>query len=82
MQFCLEKYGVNRGIYNTIDEWFYDQGIEDIIERRKEILRFLEFVENQYEKKNEKRKFGKGGLKISLQDYYFPSYKGVTSKVV
>jgi hypothetical protein len=30
---CFEVYGINRGVYNTIDYWFYENGIKEIEEK-------------------------------------------------
>ena len=68
IQLCIENYGINKGIYNTIDAWFYEQGIKNILERRRNILLFLEFVN---ENRKTKKKFGNGGLSIKLQQYFF-----------
>lgn len=72
-QLCHKEYGLNKGIYNTIDSWFYNQGINNILERRKNILFFLEFLEGKVETKNLRPKFGNGGLTIKLQDYFLHS---------
>ncbi|HZH61819.1 MAG TPA: hypothetical protein VEY70_20045 [Metabacillus sp.] len=72
-QLCHKEYGLNRGIYNTIDSWFYNQGIENILERRRNILFFLEFLDEKVETKNLRPKFGSGGLTNKLQDYYLHS---------
>jgi riboflavin kinase len=63
---CMEKYGINRGVFNEIDKWFYQQGMVDIVERRREILKFMAF-QGTSEKK--KIKFGHGGLRQSLLQY-------------
>ncbi|WP_227938333.1 hypothetical protein [Alkalihalobacillus deserti] len=60
---CLEVYGINRGIYNTIDFWFYENGIKEIKLRRKIILNFLECV---CIKNSKRTKFGNGGLTSAL----------------
>jgi riboflavin kinase len=44
IQLCDKNYGVNRGIYNTIDSWFYENGMENILERRRNIIFFLESI--------------------------------------
>jgi hypothetical protein len=69
IHFCNEHYGVNRGVYNTIDTWFYEQGIEHVIERRRQILLCLTFIKEKQETKDDRCKFGSGGLKIKLQEY-------------
>lgn len=61
---CHERYGVNKGVYNVIDDWFYLQGYQDIESRRYTILKFLAFLE-QYNIE----KFGKGGVKTNLESF-------------
>lgn len=68
VRFCEEKYGVNRGVYNTIDSWFYRKGLIDIVIRRKTIIQFLEYVSYSY--RNSKVKFGHGGLSSCLSNYW------------
>ncbi|WP_285768445.1 hypothetical protein [Peribacillus sp. SI8-4] len=69
---CNEKYGINRGVYNTIDAWFYKQGINNILERRNSILFFLEFIKGNSDMKNNQYKFGHGGLTVKLEEFFFP----------
>lgn len=71
IRLCSESYGINKGIYNTIDAWFYDQGVTNILERRKNILFFLEYINQKNETKRSKQKFGSGGLTTNLQEYFF-----------
>ena len=66
---CEEKYGVNRGIYNTVDEWFFKQGIEEIVERRKTMLTFFDSIK-KVENKQGKIKFGPKGLTERLTQFY------------
>jgi|HigsolmetaAR203D_1030402.scaffolds.fasta_scaffold01081_20 hypothetical protein len=68
VKWCDETFGVNRGVYNTIDSWFYEKGLTDILERRKHILHFLKYA--QTSGKEKKIKFGHGGLSISLANYW------------
>lgn len=70
---CDSKYGINKGIYNTIDEWFFRKGIINIIMRRFVILDFLEFSCDNLTKNttSKKFKFGHGGLVLKLEKYYF-----------
>ncbi|RST77223.1 hypothetical protein D4T97_001630 [Siminovitchia acidinfaciens] len=68
---CRRKYSINRGVFNVIDDWFFNYGMTNIAARRKTILQFLAYV---YEKKKPKQsemylQFGKGGVKNHL--YYF-----------
>ncbi len=70
---CEQKYGINRGVYNVIDQWFYENGLKNIISRRKEILNFLCFVTYRMNvtTKPAKIKFGRGGLVSILEDYWY-----------
>ncbi|MEK4031451.1 hypothetical protein MKZ02_23745 [Pseudobacillus sp. FSL P4-0506] len=76
IRLCSDNYGINKGIYNTIDAWFYNQGVTNILDRRKNILLFLEYLKRKRNKAQSKQKFGNGGLTINLQEYFF----GTTSK--
>ncbi|MGE6612409.1 MULTISPECIES: hypothetical protein [unclassified Peribacillus] len=78
---CDEQYGINRGVYNTIDAWFYKQGISNILERRNSILYFLEFIKRSSGKENTGCKFGHGGLTTKLEEYYFPRMESTVSKI-
>ncbi|MFY4775822.1 hypothetical protein [Metabacillus sp. RGM 3146] len=71
-QYCKEKYGVNRGIYNTIEEWLYSRGAYEILKRRKWLLLFLEFAKSrqQNEQALQLFKIGKGELIPSLEVFY------------
>lgn len=66
VRFCEEKYGINRGIYNTVDEWFYEQGIEGIV-RRREII--MDFFKSLNESGNRKVTFGSKGLREKFNNY-------------
>ncbi|MEW9671455.1 hypothetical protein [Ammoniphilus sp. 3BR4] len=61
IRLCESRYGINRGVYNTIDCWLYEQGWKNIVERRKTILGFLDG--------NGRQPFGHGGLSMKLQEY-------------
>ncbi|MFJ5624789.1 hypothetical protein ACIQD3_19135 [Peribacillus loiseleuriae] len=78
---CNKKYGINRGVFNTIDAWFYKQGIHNIIERRNGILSFLEFIKGNSKLENNRCKFGQGGLIIKLEEYYFQRIESPVSKM-
>ncbi|MBT2664763.1 hypothetical protein J7J00_04585 [Bacillus sp. ISL-4] len=78
---CNEQYGINRGVYNTIDAWFYKQGISNILERRNSILYFLEFIKQSSGKENNHYKFGHGGLTTKLEEYYFLRLESTVSKI-
>jgi hypothetical protein len=68
---CNQQYRLNRGIYNTIDQWFYDNGITEVLSRRIYILSFLRFVmETKSESEQHKFiRFGSGGLTKQLTDF-------------
>jgi riboflavin kinase len=61
---CNEQFSVNRGVYNTIDQWFYEYGMNEVILRRMYILSFLRFVREAGLKAEEQKfiRFGNGGL--------------------
>lgn len=71
-KFIERTFGINRGIYNRIDEWFYCQGINDVINRRVLILEFSSFVAESKLKMGSplKIKFGHGGLKEKLNNFW------------
>ncbi|WP_010676983.1 hypothetical protein [Bacillus timonensis] len=68
VQYCIQKYGINRGVFNTIDSWFFEDGLLDIKDRRQTILLFLQYVSFSKEK-NDKIKFGNGGLTLKLVEF-------------
>ena len=72
---CETEYGINRGVYNTIDAWFYKHEITDVLERRRNIISFLDFIKSNSETHGKSRqKFGPGGLAIKLQNYFSKDY--------
>ena len=75
---CEERYRVNKGVYNTIDRWFYQNGIKNIIHRRIYLLAFLEFVSESNLKKNQHAyiRFGNGGLTNKLNEFLKESETG------
>ncbi|MEH7384450.1 riboflavin kinase [Bacillus sp. JJ1521] len=73
IQMCNDKYGINRGIYNTIDNWIFQQGNKNILERRRLLLAFLESLK---EHENTRKKFGPGGLTPKLEEFFYGSLNG------
>lgn len=69
VRFCEEEFGVNRGIYNTVDQWFYKQGVIEIVARREVILDFFRSLKLN-EDRSRKMKFGSKGLTERL-DHFF-----------
>lgn len=69
IKYCEETFGLNRGVYNVIDEWFYKKDVKDIKMRREKILEFLLFAKSTLNSLNGKLKFGKGNLVNLLSEY-------------
>lgn len=70
IQLCNEEFGINRGIYNTIDIWLFNTGTTDILARRTKIYDFLkEHQETHYDERKGKVKFGTGNLSRLLKEY-------------
>jgi hypothetical protein len=69
-EYCRNRFRVNRGVYNTIDVWLYENGVRDIGDRRRLILLFLAACSEQSEAGGGKfLKFGKGGLTERIRQY-------------
>lgn len=66
-KFCEKQFEINKGVYNTIDQWFYQQGVSQIVNRRKMILSFCQNVRLSGQ---EKVKFGPGGLTTKLNLFW------------
>ncbi|MEI1422522.1 riboflavin kinase [Bacillus cabrialesii] len=67
---CNNLYGINRGVYNVIDNWFFEYGITQIAYRRIYILSFLSFLKEGDQKASSKYiKFGAGGLAGKLSRF-------------
>jgi riboflavin kinase len=73
-QFCVRQFGINRGVLNTIDEWFFENGIQNILERRKRIYHFLTCCYQIGLADNGKMKFGHGNLSKELTEYLKRNY--------
>lgn len=71
VDWCFEHYSINRGVFNVIDNWFFEYGIHNIINRRTTMIEYLKYLQaNESQTCNKKYfQFGKGGVKNSL--YYF-----------
>ncbi|MEC2074553.1 hypothetical protein [Metabacillus fastidiosus] len=69
-KWCSERFSINKGVFNTIDNWFYYEGIEEIILRRLYILAFLDFVQTTLGNQGLKFiRFGHGGLTKRLNEF-------------
>ena len=68
VSYCFERYGLNRGVYNTIDDWFYRHGVTSITERREFIIIFLVSLQEGRATYGP-LKFGKGVLTKRLLDF-------------
>ena len=64
-----ESFHINRGIYNTIDAWFYDNGFIDVLDRRMHILKFLQYITTNVDEQLTKRPFFPDGLTTTLETY-------------
>ncbi|WP_077618375.1 hypothetical protein [Bacillus sinesaloumensis] len=73
-QWCNSQYGVNRGVFNTIDNWFYENGMINIHYRRIYLLAFLDYTIEEGIKQEQDKfiRFGNGGLTRELQKFYRP----------
>lgn len=70
MKLCETSYGINRGVFNTIDSMLYERGIKNILIRRKTILSFLEFaVGTSHDPEGRRNKFGPGGLALKINQF-------------
>ena len=71
-RFCENEYGINRGIYNVVDQWFYDNGFRNVMQRRREILNFFQLEKDEKDNLIQgKIKFGRNRLKSRLEYYQF-----------
>lgn len=73
--YCKDHFGVNRGIYNTVEEWFFSKGFHEIVERRKLILDYFAYTKNSSKLGPPERnltffKVGKGELIPSLESFF------------
>ncbi|WP_199203743.1 hypothetical protein [Sporosarcina sp. P16b] len=75
VRLCSDRFGVNKGVYNTIDTFFYDRGFEDIVERRKNVLVFLEYIKRTGNGEEQRVKFGSGGLSLKIEEYLKEEHK-------
>ena len=68
---CEQRYALNKGVYNTIDNWLYEYGIVHILSRRIYLLAFLEFAKDAGLKKGQHKfiRFGNGGLTRKLHEF-------------
>lgn len=71
--YCSNTFGLNRGVYNTIDEWMYHNGFTAVAERRRRLLQFLSYTANDkltdHSKPVQRLKFGKGIVINQLRRY-------------
>ena len=68
---CHQQYGLNKGVYHTVDNWFYEYGIVHIQYRRINLVAFLEFAKGEGIKQNKLKfiRFGNGGLNRKLYEF-------------
>jgi riboflavin kinase len=66
---CNQQYGVNKGVYNTIEQSFYENGIINIHNRRIHIMAFLDFVKDEKQDQLKFIHFGHGGLTRKMKEF-------------
>jgi hypothetical protein len=69
---CNQQFRINKGVFNTIDHWFYEYGIINVAYRRIYILAFLDYVKEASKEDTSSHKFikfGHGGLTNKLNDF-------------
>ncbi|WP_147532854.1 hypothetical protein [Bacillus marasmi] len=68
---CNQIYGINRGVYNTIDQWLFDFGMISIYSRRINLLAFLDSIgqDSQEKERHKLIRFGPGGLTSRLNEF-------------
>lgn len=68
---CNKQYRLNRGIYNVIDQWFYEYGVINVQYRRIQLLAFLEFMKDELLGQDQTKfiRFGHGGLRKKLNEF-------------
>lgn len=70
VNYCFQTFGLNRGIYNTIDQWLYKFGYREIITRRSVTIDFLQDIQLKHGRdRSSMLRFGKGGLTKQLDDF-------------
>lgn len=62
---CEERFRVNRGIYNIVDNYFFENGYEIVEQRREKTIQFLNWV-TVLLPKSENIKFGNNGVSEQL----------------
>ncbi|SDI27345.1 hypothetical protein SAMN05192534_13013 [Alteribacillus persepolensis] len=68
---CYERFGVNRGVYNTVDKYLFTAGMIDITQRRAAMLEFLSYLHHVNGiKSNGRINFGGHGLSTRLKEYW------------
>jgi riboflavin kinase len=69
---CNQQYRINRGVYKTIDQWFYAYGFKEILQRRLYLLSFLRFVLDKKRQSEQQKfiRFGNGGLTKQITDFF------------
>lgn len=65
VRYCEARYPINRGVYNTIEQWFYEHGVQHVQQRRALMLQFFKQLPQE-----EKRVFGAGGVKRELHHFW------------
>ncbi|WP_051302680.1 hypothetical protein [Salibacterium aidingense] len=70
VRYCETAGSINRGVYNTIDHYFYQCGRTSIMERRRMIILFLDDLTEKHSIRSKgKINFGKQGLISRLETF-------------
>lgn len=71
VDWCSKQFHINRGVFNVIDGWFFENGIPMIMSRRQIIIQFLTSLQLKdiYHEEKQYLQFGKGGVVKSLQNF-------------
>ncbi|EJL40460.1 hypothetical protein P4U99_19875 [Brevibacillus agri] len=67
-QHLQREFGINRGVFNTMDAWFYEHGYVEITQRRKLLIEFLRIAREQ-NRQGRRMRFGHGGLAAKMNDF-------------
>lgn len=72
-QLIQEQFQINRGIYNTVDIWFWKKGVYEVLQRRECIFHFFKKKRKEVADQDSRLKFGSGGLAKELEEFWIES---------
>lgn len=69
-KWCELQYFINRGVYNTIDQFLFETGYKSIDKRRVVLIDFLQYLFNRFANKDDQvLKLGHGNLTNALNQF-------------